>query len=45
MAFNFIFILDHVFGQEAEGQRAQLPYEQALKDGFVNVDRGRILHS
>lgn len=27
MAFNFIFILDHVFGQEAEGQRAQLPYE------------------
>ena len=43
MAFNFIFILDHVFEQEAEGQRAQLAYEKALRDGFVNVYRGRIL--
>ena len=39
----FIFILEHVFLQEAEGQRAQLAYEKALRDGFVNVYRGRIL--
>ena len=43
MANNFIFILDHVFEQKAEGQRAQLAYEKALRDGFVNVYRGRIL--
>ena len=29
--------------QKAEGQRAQLAYESALRDGFVNVYRGRIL--
>ena len=29
--------------QNAEGQRAQLAYEKALRDGFVNVYRGRIL--
>ena len=43
MAFNFILILDHVFEQEAEGRRAQLAYEKALRDGTVNVYRGRIL--
>ena len=43
MAYNFIFILDHVFEQEVEGQRAELAYEKALRDGFVNVYRGRIL--
>ena len=37
------FILDHVFEQKAEGQRAQLAYEKALSDGSVNVYRGRIL--
>ena len=36
-------MLDHVFQQKAEGQRAQLAYEKALRDGFVNVYRGRIL--
>ena len=43
MAYNFIFILDHVFEQKVEGQRAELAYEKALRDGFVNVYRGRIL--
>ena len=43
MAFNFIFILDHVFEQEAEGQRAQLAHGKALRDGFVNVYHGRLL--
>ena len=38
-----MFILEHVFGREAEGQRAQLAYEKALRDGFVNVYRGRML--
>ena len=37
------FILDHVFEQEAEGRRVQLAYEKALRDGCVNVYRGRIL--
>ena len=37
------FILEHVSEQKAEGQRAQLAYEKALRDGFVNVYRGRIL--
>ena len=32
-----------MFSQNAEGQRAQLAYEKALRDGFVNVYRGRIL--
>ena len=42
--FNCLhFYIDHVFGQKAEGQRAQLAYEKALRDGFVNVYRGRIL--
>ena len=39
MAFNFIFILDHVFELKVEGQRAQLAYEKALRDGFLNVYR------
>ena len=38
-----IFILGDVFEQNAEGQRAQLAYEKAIRDGFVNVYRGRIL--
>ena len=29
--------------QNAEGQRAQVAYGKALRDGFVNVYRGRIL--
>jgi len=36
-------MLDYVIEQNAEGQRAQLAYEKALRDGFVNVYRGRIL--
>ena len=36
-------ILAHVFLQNAEGLRAQLAYESALRDGFVNVYRGRLL--
>ena len=36
-------MLDIVFEQNAEGQRVQLAYEKALRDGFVNVYRGRIL--
>ena len=35
--------LDQIFNQNAEGQRAQLAYKKALRDGFVNVYRGRIL--
>ena len=36
-------MLGIVFEQKAEGQRIQLAYEKALRDGFVNVYRGRIL--
>ena len=43
MAYNFIFILVAVFKQEAKGKRAQLAYQKALRDGSVNVYRGRIL--
>ena len=43
ISFLHFFILDHVFEQNAEGQRAQLAYEKALRDGSVNVYRGRIL--
>ena len=43
ISFLHFFILDHVFEQNAEGQRAQLAYEKALRDGFVNIYRGRIL--
>ena len=32
-----------MFSQNAEGQGAQLAYKKALRDGFVNVYRGRIL--
>ena len=39
MAYDFIFILDH----ELEQVKAQLAYEKALRDGSVNVYRGRIL--
>ena len=42
MAYNFIFILA-VIGQEAKGKRAQLAYQKALRDGYVNVYRGCIL--
>ena len=38
-----LFFIGHVSEQKAEGQRAQLAYEKALRDGFVNVYRGRIL--
>ena len=43
VSFLHFFILGHVSKQKAEGQRAQLAYEKALRDGFVNVYRGRIL--
>ena len=46
ISFFLFFILDqlgHIFNQSAEGQRAQLAYKKALRDGFVNVYRGRIL--
>ena len=43
VANNFIFILDHVFEQNVDGQRAQLAYKKTLRGGFVNVYRGRIL--
>ena len=43
ISFLHFFILDHVFEQNAEGRRAQLAYEKALRDGFVNVYHGRIL--
>ena len=43
ISFLHFFILGHVFEQNAEGQRARLAYEKALRDGFVNVYRGRIL--
>ena len=36
--FSFVFVLD----KEVQGQRAQLAYERALKDGSVNVYRGQI---
>ena len=39
---NF-FSLGHVHKQRADGLRAQLAYEKALKDGYVKVYRGRIL--
>ena len=38
-----IFSLGHVYEQRADGPRAQLAYEKALKDGYVNIYRGRIL--
>ena len=38
-----IFSLEHVHGQRADGPKAQLAYEKALKDGYVKVYRGRIL--
>ena len=40
---EFFVYLEHVFKQKAEGQRAQLAYEKALRDGAVKVYRGRIL--
>ena len=36
--FSFVFVLE----KKVQGQRAQLAYERALKDGSVNVYRGRI---
>ena len=38
-----IFSLGHVHEQRADGPKAQLAYEKALKDGSVKVYRGRIL--
>ena len=43
ISFLHFFILGHVSKQNAEGRRAQLAYEKALRGGFVNVYRGRIL--
>lgn len=40
--YNFIFFLDRELEQRTEGQRVQLAYEKALRDGFVNIYRGRI---
>ena len=38
----YIFLLGYGRNQRAEGQRAQLAYEMALRDGYVNVYRGQI---
>ena len=38
----FLFILEHLFEQNAERHRAQLASKKAGRDGFVNVYRGRI---
>ena len=43
MTIIIIFSLEHVHEQRADGPRAQLAYEKALKDGSVKVYRGRIL--
>jgi len=39
---HFLFVLEHLSEQNAEGHRARLAYKKALRDGFVNVYRGRI---
>ncbi|XP_022809036.1 uncharacterized protein LOC111346017 [Stylophora pistillata] len=36
-------IPDHVERQRAEGRKADLAFEWALKDGYVRVNRGRIM--
>ena len=38
----YIFLLGYVHKQRAEVQTAQLAYEMALRDGYVNVYRGQI---
>ncbi|XP_078384312.1 uncharacterized protein LOC144666796 isoform X3 [Oculina patagonica] len=39
----FTNVAEHVSSQSAEGPRAQQAYEKALRDGYVNVYRRRIL--